>query len=76
MGIMEKKNIYTTQEAAILLGRSPSWVRKTARQEGIGRVLPGLGRGVRAFTYPEVLLLRAHVVEGTRRGRPRKEGRK
>ena len=65
---------YTTAEAADLLGRSQIWVKKKCLEHEIGRVANSPGRGVRDLSAAALDELRGLVVEGTRRGRPRKKG--
>ena len=65
---------YTTAEAADLLGRSQIWVKKKCLEHEIGSVENTPGRGVRYLSAADLDALRGLVVEGTRRGRPRKKG--
>ena len=65
---------YTTAEAADLLGRSQIWVKKKCLEHEIGSVENTPGRGVRYLSAADLDELRGLVVEGTRRGRPRKKG--
>ena len=65
---------YTTAEAAEKIGRSQIWVKKKCLEHEIGTVASTPGRGVRYLTEADLDTLRGLVVEGTRRGRPRKAG--
>ena len=61
--------LFNGREAAQQLGRSESWVKKTARAQGIGRVRRTAGAGQLEFTLDDLDELKKHVKD-TRRGRP------
>ena len=61
--------LFNGREAAQQLGRSESWVKKTARSQGIGRVRRTAGAGQLEFTLDDLDELKKHVKD-TRRGRP------
>ena len=58
-----------TREAAHQVGRSEPWVKKIAKENGIGRIRKTAGSGQLEFSLDDIDELQRHVKD-TKRGRP------